>query len=59
MTHRFDRRAMLAYSAAGGAALAEFFGAANETMAGQRPPRPATRMRRVVTGHNSDGKSYI
>jgi naringenin degradation protein FdeH len=59
MTHRFDRRAMLAYSAAGGAALAGFFGAANETMAGQQPPGPATRMRRVVTGHNSDGKSYI
>ena len=48
---------MLAYSATGGAALAGFFVAA--TAAAGQTPVPAGRMRRVVTGHNAEGKSYI
>ena len=56
---------MLAHSAMGGAALAgALFGAVNETVVeGQGAhaalPAPEGRMRRVVTGHNAAGKSYI
>ncbi len=59
----FPRRTMLRYSTAGGAAL--FAGLLGELVeAGQSSARPATpepagRIRRVVTGHTRDGKSYI
>lgn len=59
MTHKIDRRAMLAYSAATGAAMAGFFGAPTEAVAGQAPATQQGRMRRVVTGNNAQGKSYI
>src|SRR6267378_5332724 len=64
-SRKYDRRSVLAYSAMGGAALAgALFGAVNETVVeGQGAtaalPLPAGRMRRVVTGHNAGGKSYI
>lgn len=64
-SRKFDRRSVLAYSAVGGAALAgALFGAVNETVAsGQVAPAtlplPTGRMRRVVSGHNAGGKSYI
>jgi hypothetical protein len=65
ISRKYDRRSVLAYSAVGGAALAgAFFGAVNETVAaGQGAPTalpvPSGRMRRVVTGQNAGGKSYI
>jgi hypothetical protein len=64
-SQKFDRRSVLAYSAVGGAALAgALFGAVNETVvSGQVAPAtlpvPAGRMRRVVSGHDAGGKSYI
>jgi len=67
-SRKYDRRSMLAYSAAGGAAfvgaLGTLFGPATGIVfAGQAaataPPVPAGRMRRIVTGHKADGKSYI
>lgn len=61
---KFPRRTMLRYSTAGGAALvAGLLGELVE--AGQSSARPAAptgtagRIRRVVTGHNKEGKSYI
>lgn len=48
---------MLAYTAVGGAALMELFAAPNDALA--QTPVPSGRMRRIVTGHNADGKSYI
>jgi hypothetical protein len=65
MSRKYDRRSVLAYSAAGGAALAgALFGAVTETaVAGQGAPAvlpvPNGRARRIVTGHNPSGKSYI
>jgi len=57
MTQRIDRRTMLAYTAVGGGAMAGLFAAAGPATA--QTPVPAGRMRRVVTGHNAEGKSYI
>lgn len=61
---KLPRRTMLRYSTAGGAALvAGLFSELVE--AGQGSSRPAAsagaagRIRRVVTGHNKEGKSYI
>ena len=62
------RRALLRYSLGGGAALAATVLGRTEpssAQTGQTPPpalpRPAVsaRVRRVVTGHNAEGKSYI
>lgn len=57
MPNTLDRRAMLAYTALGGAALMEFFAAPSDALA--QTPVPTGRMRRIVTGHNADGKSFI
>src|SRR4051812_44404382 len=57
MTQAIDRRTMLGYAVGGGAALAALL-ALPEHAAAQTPV-PAGRMRRVVTGHNAEGKSYI
>jgi cupin domain len=57
MTNKIGRRAMLAYSATGGVALVGVLGGVNGAAA--QTPVPAGRMRRVVSGHNLDGKSYI
>lgn len=62
---KLNRRALLGYSAAGGAALAgSFFGAIGDTAAAalqeSATPSPrGQRMRRVVTAHNAEGKSYV
>jgi mannose-6-phosphate isomerase-like protein (cupin superfamily) len=67
-SRKIDRRSMLAYSAASGAALTGGLGMmlggwGEIVLAAQGTPpalpMPAGRMRRVVTGHNADGKSYI
>lgn len=58
----FDRRALLGYVGAGGAALAAgLFGSAFEVAAAaqQAAPTQAARIRRIVTGHNAEGRSYI
>ena len=57
MKRTINRRAMLAYTAAGGAGLAALLGASHDAAA--QTPVPAGKMRRVVTGHNAEGKSYI
>src|SRR5207247_2235556 len=63
----FDRRTMLRYTVGGGVALAattigglrgEAALAPGQTPSGA-PPVPAKTVRRVVTGHNREGKSYI
>src|SRR5262245_47576097 len=59
------RRAMLRYSVTGGAALAAAaIGIGNEgpveaAQTPTTPPAPAKTMRRIVTAHNREGKSYI
>lgn len=60
------RRALIQGSAAGGAALAAgLFGslagvaAAQEAMPGPAQPIKSGRMRRVLTGQNAEGRSYI
>jgi hypothetical protein len=67
-SRKYDRRSVLAYSATGGVAfvgaLGTMFGPTTGIVfAGQAaataPPVPAGRMRRIVTGHKADGKSYI
>ena len=58
MKRKISRRAMLASSAGASAALVALFAAPNEAVAGQTPV-PTGRMRRVVTGRNAQGKSYI
>jgi len=57
MKTRIDRRAMLAFSATASAALVGLFAAPGE--ASGQTPVPAGRMRRIVTGRNAEGKSYI
>jgi mannose-6-phosphate isomerase-like protein (cupin superfamily) len=56
MTQKIDRRTMLATTAIGGGALAGLLVVAD---AAAQTPVPVGRMRRVVTGHNAEGKSYI
>jgi hypothetical protein len=58
----FDRRALLGYVGGGGAALAAgLFGSVFEVAAAaqQSAASQAARIRRIVTGHNAEGKSYI
>jgi hypothetical protein len=64
MTERkYDRRTVFAHSAAAGAAIAgSLFGISTEIVDARQStplPIPSGRMRRVVTGHNAQGKSYI
>jgi mannose-6-phosphate isomerase-like protein (cupin superfamily) len=59
---RFGRRTLLERSAAGGALLAaNLFGLITPAEAAQGATRakPGAKMRRVVTAHNAEGKSYI
>src|SRR5712671_4107693 len=58
MKQKIDRRAMLASSAGASAALLGLFAAPDEAAAGQTPV-PTGHMRRIVTGRNAEGKSYI
>jgi hypothetical protein len=59
------RRAILEYSAAAGAAIVAAFGAADVAVEAAAPQTsgkmsvPNGKMRRVVTAHNAEGKSYI
>jgi hypothetical protein len=58
----FDRRALLGYVGGGSAALAAgLYGSVFEVTASaqEAAPRQAARIRRIVTGHNAEGKSYI
>jgi hypothetical protein len=57
-----DRRTLLTYAAGSGAVLAAgLCGSAFEVAAAaqQAAPTQAARIRRIVTGHNAEGKSYI
>jgi mannose-6-phosphate isomerase-like protein (cupin superfamily) len=60
---KFGRRTLLERSAAGGALLAAnffgLFGPAEAEAQGGAAPKPGAKMRRVVTAHNAEGKSYI
>ena len=61
---RFGRRTLLERSAAGGALLAaNLFGGviapAEAAAQNGTAPKPGAKMRRVVTAHNAEGKSYI
>lgn len=56
MEQKINRRTMIASTVVGGTALAGLLVAAD---AGAQTPVPAGKMRRVVTGHNAEGKSYI
>jgi hypothetical protein len=58
MKQKIGRRAMLACSASASAAVVGLFAAPDEAAAGQTPV-PAGHMRRIVTGRNAQGKSYI
>jgi mannose-6-phosphate isomerase-like protein (cupin superfamily) len=57
MTQKINRRTLLAYSAGGGAALMGLFGSTAQVLAQQGANAP--RGRRIVTGTNAEGKSYI
>src|SRR5262245_17032371 len=58
MMQKIGRRTMLASSATASTALVALFAAPNVAVAGQTPV-PTGRMRRVVSGRNAEGKSYI
>jgi mannose-6-phosphate isomerase-like protein (cupin superfamily) len=63
-SRKFGRRTLLERSAAGGALLAANFFAGLVTPAeaeaqGAAAPKPGAKMRRIVTAHNAEGKSYI
>jgi hypothetical protein len=61
---KFGRRTLLEGSAAGGALLAANFFAgliapARAEAQSAAAPKPGAKMRRIVTAHNAEGKSYI